>query len=77
MTSGEKQNRTSVDSLRQRYGEDLPLFKAIRSEGVKRELPLLVETLATLSRGELQITPDNPTPPLDLTAKLESVIKQT
>ena len=67
----------SVDSLRQRYGEELPLFKAIRSEGVKRELPLLVETLATISRGELQITPDNPTPPLDLTAKLESVIKQT
>ena len=70
-------DRTSVDSLRQRYGEDLALFKAIRSEGVKRELPLLVETLATLSRGELQITTDNPTPPLDLTAKLESVIKQT
>ena len=67
----------SVDNLRQRYGEDWALFKAIRSEGVKRELPLIVETLAALSNGELQITTDNPTPPLDLTAKLESVIKQT
>ena len=67
----------SVDNLRQRYGEDLALFKAIRSAGVKRELPLLVETLATLSRGEAQITPDNPSPPLDLTAKIESAIKQT
>ena len=64
----------SVDNLRQRYGEDLALFKAIRSEGVKRELPLLVETLAALSRGEVQITPDNPSPPLDLTAKIEASI---
>ena len=64
----------SVDNLRRRHGEDLALFKAIRSEGVKRELPLLVETLATLSRGEVQITPDNPPPPLDLTAKIEASI---
>ena len=67
-------DRTSLDSLRQRYGEDLALFKAIRSEGVKRELPLLVETLAALSRREVQITPDNPSPPLDLTAKIEASI---
>ena len=64
----------SVDNLRQRYGDDLALFKAIRSEGVKRELPLLVETLAALSRGEVQITPDNPSPPLDLTSKIEASI---
>ena len=70
-------DRTSVDSLSQRYGEDLALFRAIRSEGVKRELPLLVETLATLSRGKVQIAPHNPSPPLDLTAKIESAIKQT
>ena len=67
-------DRTSADSLRQRYGEDLPLFKAIRGEGVKRELPLLVETLATLSRGEVQITPDNPSPPLDLSRQIEDSI---
>ena len=70
-------DQTSLDNLRQRYGEELPLFKAIRSEGVIRELPLLVETLATLSRGKVQITPHNPTPPQDLTAKIESAIKQT
>ena len=70
-------NQTSVDNIRQRYGEELPLFKTIRSEGVKRELPLLVETLATLSRGEVQITPDNPSPPQDLTPQIESAIKQT
>ena len=70
-------DQTSVDNLRQSYGEELPLFKAIRSEGVKRELPLLVETLATLSRGEVQITPDNPSPPQDLTPQIEPAIKQT
>ena len=70
-------DQTYVDDLRQRYGEEFPLFKAIRIEGVKRELPLLVETLATLSRGEVQITPDNPSPPQDLTAKIESAIKQS
>ena len=64
----------SVDNLRRRHGEDLALFKAIRSEGVKRELPLLVETLAALSRCEVQITPDSPTQPLDLTAKIEASI---
>ena len=64
----------SVDNLRRRHGEDLALFKAIRSEGVKWELPLLVETLATLSHSEVQITLDNPSPPLDLTAKIEASI---
>ena len=70
-------DRTSVDNIRQRYGEELPLFKTIRSEGVKRELPLLVETLATLSHSKVQITPHNPSPPQDLTPQIESAIKQT
>ena len=70
-------DQTSVDDLRQRYGEEFTLFKAIRMEGVKRELPLLVETLATVSRGEVQITPDNPSPPQDLTPQIEPAIKQT
>ena len=67
-------DQTSVDNLRQSYGEELPLFKAIRSEGVKRELPLLVETLAALSRGEVQITPHNPSAPQDLTPQIEASI---
>ena len=70
-------DQTSVDDLRQRYGEQLPLFKAIRSEGVKRELPLLVETLASLSRSDIHLSPNNPTPPQDLTPQIESAIKQT
>ncbi len=70
-------DQTSANNIRQRYGEESPLFKAIRSEGVKRELPLLVETLAALSRGEIQTTPHNPSPPQDLTPQIESAIKQS
>ena len=70
-------DQTSANNIRQHYGEESPLFKAIRSEGVKRELPLLVETLAALSRGEIQTTPHNPSPPQDLTPQIESAIKQS
>ena len=68
---------TSTLDLRQRYGEELPLFKAMRAEGIKRELPLLVETLASLSREQLQITPSNPSPPQDLTTRIESTIRKS
>ena len=60
----------NVDGLRRSIGEDLPLFQAIRAEGVKRELPLLVETLAYLSRGPLPLLSN--TPPQDLTPQIES-----
>lgn len=62
----------SVDELRKTFGEGLPLFQAIRTEGVKRELPLLVETLASLSRSQIPLPPD--TPPQDLTANIEELI---
>ena len=62
----------SVDGLRRSFGEDLPLFQAIRTEGVKREIPLLVETLSSLSRGPFPL-PSN-TPPQDLTARIEYFI---
>ncbi len=67
----------STKNLRQRYGEELPLFKAIRAEGTKRELPLLVETLAFLSRGDLHIAPTNPSPPQDLTTQIEATIRKS
>ena len=59
----------SAADLSNALGEDLPLFQAIRAEGVKRELPLLVETLASLSRGAISLSPDSP--PQDLTSKIE------
>ena len=62
----------SAEDLRNTLGEDLPLFQAIRAEGVKRELPLLVETLATFSRGAITLSTD--LPPQDLTPQIESSI---
>ena len=59
----------SAEDLRDALGEDLPLFQAIRAEGVKRELPLLVETLAALSQGAISLSPDSPSQ--DLTSKIE------
>lgn len=64
----------SAEDLRNSIGEDLPLFQTIRTEGVKRELPLLVETLASLSHGDIQISHNNPSPPQDLTPQIESAI---
>jgi phosphoribosylglycinamide formyltransferase-1 len=36
-------------------GEDNPLFKEIRKQGMKRELPLIVMTLKSLAEGEVRI----------------------
>lgn len=60
----------TAQDLRNSFGEDLPLFRAIRAEGVKRELPLLVAALTSLSRRQSPLSPDNP--PQDLTPQIES-----
>ena len=64
----------TAQDLRNSFGEDLPLFRAIRAEGVKRELPLLVETLASLSHGDIPLPPEKPSPPQDLTLAIEQSI---
>ena len=50
--------RGTIDDLRAK-GEDQPLFRAIRREGLRREGPLLVETLRALARGRLTLAGDN------------------
>ncbi len=47
-------NSKSTDHLRTQ-GEDQPLFAAIRAEGLRRERPLLVETLRSLAVGGLAV----------------------
>ena len=42
---------SSVSELQATHGEETPLFQAIRQEGVKRERPLLLETLKALAEG--------------------------
>lgn len=44
-----------MEGVKERFGEDQPLFKKIRQEGVKRELPLIVETIRALAAGEISL----------------------
>ena len=45
----------SIDEM-MAEGEDQPLFKRIRQEGVRREGPLLLETLKALSDGRMKVS---------------------
>ncbi len=50
--------RRSLEEVRRTQGEDNPLFKLIRQQGVVRELPLVVSTIKAFSEGRVRITPD-------------------
>ena len=50
-----KLKNRSFQELVKEDGENNPLFKEIRSQGVRRELPLIVMTLKTLSGGRVKI----------------------
>ncbi|MCS7206469.1 MAG: hypothetical protein NZ951_00795 [Dehalococcoidia bacterium] len=50
----------TVEEMRQRWGEALPLFQAIRQEGVRRERPLLVETLRAFAEGRIRLVNGRP-----------------
>ena len=45
----------SIDELRA-VGEEQPLFRRIREEGLRRERPLLLETLRAVAQGRLRVT---------------------
>jgi phosphoribosylglycinamide formyltransferase-1 len=48
----EQKLRTStLDQIRKAEGEDEPLFKRIREDGARRELPLIVATIRAFSEG--------------------------
>lgn len=51
----EKRQRMSLNKIKDQEGEGNSLFQMIRKEGVKRELPLLVETIRFLSCGRIKI----------------------
>lgn len=50
-----KLQRSSLEEIKKTYGELQPLFAKIRNEGVKRELPLIVQTIRSLARGKVSI----------------------
>ena len=45
----------SAEEVESSQGEDNPIFRLIRSEGVKRELPLVVTTVKAFSEGRVRI----------------------
>ena len=45
----------SIEDLKAREGETLPMFQLIRQEGVRRERPLLLATVKAIAAGELRV----------------------
>ena len=81
-TSEKKLKDKSLPQVIQEEGEHNELFKEIRKRGSARELPLIVETLKTLSSGTIRIQDKqiviNDTvqhQPYCLTEQIEAVIK--
>lgn len=75
--------RTSED-LKATDGEDLPLFQQIRAAGVRREVPLIIATLAALGSGQVRVlhsgpagADGQPSGPLDLTLTIEAELGHT
>jgi len=51
----EKLKKKSLKEIEAEEGENEPLFKEIRKEGVKRELPLIIWTLKDFSEGKIKV----------------------
>lgn len=66
--------RYHLRGLREREGESNPLFRKIRQEGVKRELPLIVLTLKYFAEGRINWY--NEDLPLDLTEQVEAYLNK-
>lgn len=73
----------TMDEARGEKGEDLPLFKEIRRQGVLRERPLVTETLRAFADGRIRIVDKrlidasgNPVAGYDLTDEIEARVGQ-
>ena len=64
----------SIEDLKTEEDEELPLFKLIRQQGARRELPLIVETLKALADGTFKVDRTGPIAPRDLTKAIEKMI---
>jgi len=69
----EKLLKKGLSALQSEEGERLTLFRKIREEGVRRELPLIVYTLKAFAEGE--ISWESPDLPLDLSARIEEHLR--
>ncbi|MDR3206691.1 MAG: phosphoribosylglycinamide formyltransferase [Candidatus Methanoplasma sp.] len=78
----EKLSSSSLDLVREREGVDEPLFRKIRQEGVRRELPLIVSTIRLFSEGTIHIERKRLTEngkvlerPYDMTDKVDEALR--
>jgi len=62
----------NITELKKNFGEELPLFKAIREAGLMRERPLVIETLKAVVAGRIQLTGSGDI--TDLTQEVEKSI---
>jgi phosphoribosylglycinamide formyltransferase-1 len=68
--------------LQAEQGYNNPLFRAIRQEGVRRELPLIVATIQAFSEGRVRIldgqvvdSSGNPVQGYALTPEIEEIVR--
>ena len=69
--------RYDIGELISKGDENLPLFAAIREAGIKRERPLVVETLKTVAYGEIDlsaIAAGTQSNPVDMTEAVEAAV---
>jgi len=50
-----KRRQKSLKELAREEGEQNPLFKKIREEGVKREIPLVIQTVRAFAEGRIRL----------------------
>ena len=73
----EDAQHSDIDELRSKGDEDLPLFSAIREAGLKRERPLVVETLKAVANSEINLSAfavGARSNPLDMTEAVEAAV---
>ena len=73
-------SRRDIAQLRRASDENIPLFAAIREAGVKREQPLVVETLKAIADGKIDlaaIAQGSQSSPVDTTEQVEAAVARS
>ena len=80
----EKLKTRTLDQIKKDEGQDEPLFKKIREDGAKRELPLIVSTISAFAEGRVRIcnkklyAKDEPlSGPYDLSESVDSRLEES
>ena len=80
----EKLKTRTLDQIKKDEGQDEPLFKKIREDGAKRELPLIVSTISAFAEGKVRIcnkklyAKDEPlSGPYDLSESVDSRLEES